>query len=99
MPTRVLVERAVVDRAQADTVGDDGFAMQLEVADDVRGVEQTRFLQSADRAQIPVRGDDAAAEACLVYADPRLAEGVLTFQGILDDDRFLLVERADHPPG
>ncbi len=42
-PDEVLVERPVVDRAEAESVAYDGFAGFLGVADDVRRVEQPHF--------------------------------------------------------
>ena len=65
----VLVEGAVVDRAEAQTVLYDGLAASLGVADDVRRVEQPHLPERADRAAVVVRGEHESAEAPLV--EPR----------------------------
>src|SRR5205823_7545214 len=77
-PNQALVERSVVDRAEAEAIADRRLAA-LDVAQDVRGVEEAELLQPADRALTAVRGDDSAAEARLVEPDSRLSHGVAPF--------------------
>ena len=67
----------MVDRAQAQPVRDDGLAALLEVADDVRGVEEALVPERADGAPLLVRREDQAAEVRLVNARASLPELVL----------------------
>ena len=86
----------MVDRAKAQTVRDRRHAARVGVADDVSGVEEARFLETADRALVLVRGDDSTAEARLVDAGPRLAHDITPLEVILDREWLALVERPGH---
>src|SRR4051794_26137397 len=90
----ILVERAVVDRAEAQAVGHRRLTALLDVAHYVRGVEQAKLLQAADRALTRVRGDDAATEARLVEPDSRLADGVAALDRVVEAHGLWLVHRA-----
>ena len=83
----VLVERAVVDSAQAQSVLDRRLAGFFDVADDVRGIEQAQLLEAADRALVGVCGDDAPAKARLVDSHLRLPHDVAAWRD------------HDHPSG
>jgi len=61
----VLVERSVVDRAQAEPVAHGRLAAVLNVAEDVCSVEKAELLQPADCTLASVRQHDAAAKPCL----------------------------------
>jgi len=72
----VLVEGAVVDRAQAQPVGDDGLPGRIGVPENVRRVEQACLLEPADCTLVAVRGEHPSTEAGLVKAHARLPNGV-----------------------
>ena len=65
-PYEILVERAMVQRAKAQAVTDDGRAGLVGITHDVGGVEQTYFAEPTDRAAILIRGQDRPAELCLM---------------------------------
>ena len=96
-PDEVLIVGAVVNGAQAEPVRHDGFAPLLEVSDDMRSVEQSDLLQSADRAAIGVRGEDEAAELRLMQALLDLAHPVAALDLVADTHRLSLVVRTAHP--
>jgi hypothetical protein len=54
---KVFVERAVVDRAEAETVANDRLACLFGVADDVRRVAQPDLVEPTDRASVSVCGE------------------------------------------
>ena len=68
----VLVERSVVDRAEAQAVADERLACRLRVTDDVRrGVQEPELLQAADRARVAVGRENPGGERSM----PRLVSG------------------------
>ncbi len=89
----------MVDRAEAQPVGDHRLALVLDVADYVGRVEEPRFTEAADRAAARVGGQDAAAELRLVHADARLPDEVAPLDRVLDRDGLRLVEGPDELPG
>jgi hypothetical protein len=97
-PNQVLVERSVVDRAEAEAVADRRLAA-LDVAQDVRSVEEAELLQPADRALTAVRGDDSAAEARLVEPDSRLPHGVAALDLLFKRHWLGLVQGPIRAPG
>jgi len=64
----VGVEGAVMEPAEGQAVRQDGLAPRVPVRKDVRGVEELRVAQAADRAPLLVRAQDAPPEALLVEA-------------------------------
>ena len=96
---QVVVERAVVDRAETQAVAHLGLAVHLEIADDVRRVEQAALLQPTDRAALAVGRHDPAAEPSLVDAHARLPEHVPPLDRVVHDDRLPFVQRPDHLSG
>lgn len=79
----LFVKGAVVDGAEAQSVADRGFTALVAVAEDVSSVEQTCFLEPADRTLIRVGGQHASAETRLVESDACLSHGVPTFNRIV----------------
>src|SRR5262245_65338711 len=79
----VLVERSVVNRAEAQAVADLRLAA-FDVAQDVRGVEEAQLLQPADRALAAVRRDYSAAETRLMEPDSRLPHGVAALDPLFE---------------
>ena len=95
----VLVERAVVDRAEAEPVGHRRLAGELRVGDDVGRVEEPGLLEPADRALVRVRREHAGAEAGLVEAHACLADGVAPFDRVVGKEGLALVVWPDHAAG
>jgi len=62
----ILVKRTVMDGAETEPIGDNRLAPQLEIANDVCGVEQTRLLQPAYRTQARIRNEHVPAEPSLM---------------------------------
>ncbi|MGH3093697.1 MAG: hypothetical protein ACRDOG_15415 [Gaiellaceae bacterium] len=85
-----------MDRAEAEPVAHDGLAVRLRVGDDVGGVQEADLLQPADRALAAVRGDDAAAEPCLVEPHLDVADDVATLDRIVEERGLLLVHGPHH---
>jgi hypothetical protein len=90
----ILIESPVVDRAKTETVSHRRLSSSLEVADDVSRIEQTSFLQRANRALTAVRRKDSPSEARLVKANPCLTHGVATFDRIVEWQRSRVVYRS-----
>jgi hypothetical protein len=97
-PDEVLVEGAMVDRAEAEPIRHDRRARLLRVGDDVRGVEEPHLLQPADRAAVRVRGENGAAELRLVDALLDLTDDVAALDLVGDMDGLALVVRPAHLP-
>lgn len=98
-PDEILIEGAVMDRAQADAVAHDGVAVFLEIANDVSGVEQPKLLEPADRALVAVGRQNLTAKAPLMDPDVRLADDVSPLDRVGDPRRLSVVERAAHRAG
>jgi hypothetical protein len=94
----VLVEGAMVDRAQREAIRDHRLAHLLEVADDVRRVEEANLAEPADRATVAVRGQHGAAELRLVDPLLDLPHDVSAFDLVVNVNRLTLVVRAAHLP-
>jgi hypothetical protein len=75
MPT-ILIERSMVNRADARSVRHLGSSGRLGVSDDVRWVQQPDLLQPADRTLVSISRDHEPAEAPLVHPHFHLAIGV-----------------------
>ena len=69
---QVRVERAVVDGAERQSVGDLRHAALVAVGDDVRCLQQAGLVKAADRAALPLGRQHDPAELLLVQA---LADG------------------------
>src|SRR5207247_8268920 len=65
-PDKMLVERAMVNRTEAQPVGYRGCALDQCVPSDVGGIEKAHLSQSADSAAVPVRRQYDCAKATLV---------------------------------
>lgn len=89
----VLVEGAMVDRAEGEAVADDRLARLLGVGDDVRRIEEPNLPEPADRAAVSVRGEHDAAELRLVDALPDLANDVAPLDLVGDVDGLALLVR------
>lgn len=92
----ILVERTVVDRAEAEPVANERLAVLFDVADDVRGVQQPDLFESADRAAVPIRRQDGAPELRLVDALRDLSNDITTFYRVVEVNGLALVERPAH---
>jgi hypothetical protein len=62
----VLIEGAVVDAAEAEAVPGGGLATRVRVPDDVRCIQKSSLLETADRAALPICRDDDRAKPALV---------------------------------
>jgi len=78
----ILIEGAVMNRAKAQPVRDVRVTFVLEVANDVRGVKQTRLPETTDRTAALVRNENPPAKARLVQSNARLANCIFPFQWI-----------------
>lgn len=81
----------MVDCAQAEAVAYDRQALLLEVADDVGGVEEAGLLESADCALVCIGRQHARAEARLVQAHARFANGVAALNRTVRKEGLALV--------
>ena len=93
----VLVERPVVDRAEAEPVAHYRLAGGIRVSHDVGGVEQPHLLEVTDRARISVGDEYLPAETLLVESDASLAHCATALDCILVLNRLSLVEWSAHP--
>jgi hypothetical protein len=96
---QVLIEGAMVDRAETQPVANQRLTALLGVTHDVRCLEEPTLPESTNRAKTAISDEDSSAETCLVEANARLPYGIATLKGILDWNRLWLVERANHPAG
>lgn len=80
---QILIESSMMNGAEAQTIGDAGFAEVIRVANNVCRIEEPQFLQSANSALTAVSRDDLGAEPGLMKADSSLANGVTPFDWIL----------------
>ncbi len=94
----VLVEGAVVDRAETEPVADDGVAGLLGVGDDVGCVEQADLLQPADGAAVAVGGQHRTAELRLVDPLLDLSDDVTALDLVGDVHGLTFVVGAAHLP-
>jgi len=94
----ILVERAVVDGAETETVADDGLTGLLGVGDDVRCVEQPHLAEPAYGAAVSVRGKHGATELRLMNALLDLPDDVAPFDFVGNVDGLALVVRPAHLP-
>ena len=62
----ILVKRTVMDGAETKPIRDNRLAPQLEISNDVCGVEQTCLLQPAYRTQVRIRSEHVPAESGLM---------------------------------
>lgn len=70
----ILIEGAMVDGAEAETVAHEWLAERIGVADDVRGIEKPYLAEPADSAPIAVGRQDRTPELRLVDALLDLAD-------------------------
>ena len=89
----------MVDRTQAESVGNRRLARLVGVANDVRRVEQSRLLKPANSALIRIGREHATAEARLVEPNASLANGVVALDRLGGKDPVAFVVRADHASG
>src|SRR2546423_12924741 len=92
----MLVERAMVNRTEAQAVGDRGCALDQCVPSDVGGIEKAHLSQSADSAAVPVRRQHDRAKATLVQTYFDLPCRVAPRDLIEDRNGFALVNRANY---
>jgi hypothetical protein len=78
----ILIEGTVMNRAQAQPVCDVRISLILEIADDVRSIEQTRLAETTDRTATLVGNEYPPAKARLVESNARLANRVLPLKRI-----------------
>src|SRR6267142_5477201 len=92
----VLIERAVMNRAQTETVRDRGCPLSQGVTRDMRRVEERDLSQPADRAAISVRRKHNRPKPALMQAYSDFARGIAPGHLVQDRCRLALVDRADH---
>src|SRR5437763_5448714 len=85
----------MVDAAEAEPVAHLRLAA-LSIGKNVGGVEEAHLLKPTDRTLVVVRGQNAAAEACLVDPDLHLARGVPALDRVVGKVRVALLEASDH---
>src|SRR5665213_3675533 len=95
----ILVERTVMDRAEAQPIRHVGISPLLKVADDVRSVKQARLLQATDGAAVVVGEENTSAKARLVQADAGVSYGVLPLEWIARWHRLAFIDRPGHASG
>src|SRR5215831_5475765 len=88
---QVLIERSMVDCAQAQAVAHRWLAA-FDVSEDVCGVQEAALLEAADRALRAVRGNNAGSEARLMQPETRLTHGVTALDRILQGHRRGLID-------
>lgn len=98
-PHEILIESAMMDRAETESVRNHRLAFLLEISRDVSGVEEPRFSEPTDRAKIRIRDEHAATKACLVEANACLAHCVSSLDDVFDENCFGLVDRPCHAAG
>jgi hypothetical protein len=76
-PHEVAVVGEVVNRAQGESIDDGRDSLRFRVFDDVRGLDESRLAQRADRAPLPIRTQNVAAEALLMQAQSDFPKCVL----------------------
>src|SRR3989442_7023565 len=95
----MLVECAVMDTAEAQPSGVDCLYGCLQIAHDVRCIEESTFLEAADCALTHVRRQFASPKACLMQSCLRLAHDVSSLNRIFHSDGLLFIERPNHCSG
>src|SRR3954470_19435711 len=98
-PDELLIKGSMMDGTEAQAVLHVRVAACLEIADDVRCVEQSALLQSADSAFTRIRDEDAPAEPGLMKPHPRVANAIPPLERITERCGIALVERPHHATG